>query len=205
MPNPRTWTTVAKFLFAAVLVGVVVVLLMKFLSDDDDRPPIIVRNGSVILDGGDSQDPKRRWKDWRRDTPPALRWRPVHPDGASVTKFSVTVAGSPQPSTCATGAIEGTDVFIDYTADSSGTTTRLHLYRDPIFTSPGTSKWEPVIDAPASLTIVPGTSSDPPQLVYNPGDGYISAVTVGTTTCTFTHPATDAERRAVRVTIKPKK
>jgi hypothetical protein len=190
-------TTIAA---AAAIVVAALGVAAYTLSVDRERPPLVIRNGSVVIDGGDAQDARKHWKDWRRDSPETRRWRPVQPGGAPVSRYSVTVTGA----RCGSGeALTGTDVFVDYTVESSNLTSRVHIGRDLVAGVTDGSAWEPAIEASRAMTIVPGTPFDPPQLVYNPGDGWISAVTVGSTACRLARPASEAERRALRIVVVP--
>jgi hypothetical protein len=193
---------VATIALAAAIVVAAFAVAAYTLSGDTARPSIVVRSGGVIFDGGDAQDPRKHWKDWKRDSPEVRRWRPDQPGGESVAAFAVTMTGSTAASCAA--ALKGTDVLVGYTISSSNTTTRLRLTRDRVNAS-GADRWEPVIEAPSSLAMVPGTPMDPPQLVYNPGDGWISSVMVDKTECRFSRPMSDAERNSLRITVTPVK
>jgi hypothetical protein len=197
------FSTVTTITAAAAIVVAVLGLAACTLSEDRARPPLVIRNGSVVIDGGDPQDTHKHWKDWRRDSPETRRWRPVQPGGASVSGFSVTVTGAPAGERCGGGAaLTGTEVFVDYTVESSNLTSPVHIARDRV-AGLTDGPWEPAIDAPRALAIVPGTPFDPPELVYNPGDGWISAVTVGSTACRLARPASETERRALRIIVMP--
>lgn len=200
------FSTKKTIAMAAVIVVAALGAAAYTLSADRERPPLVIRSGSVVIDGGDALDAHKHWKNWKRDSPETRRWRPEQPGGASVSGYAVTVAGAPDGASCAGGAaLTGAEVFVDYTVESSNTTSRLRVGRDRAAGAPDTTALEPVVDAPAPMAIVPGTPFDPPELVYNPGDGWISGLVVGSTTCRFAKPASDAQRRALRIVVTPVK
>jgi hypothetical protein len=113
----------------------------------------------------------------------------------------VVLTGS-STAACTGTTLNGLEVFIDYRADATTPAKQFHLYRKLTFTTPATVKREPALDSPEPLTIVP---TAPTRLVYPVGpDGWISNVTIGTTSCAFAQPATPADRLLVRVDITPK-
>jgi hypothetical protein len=169
-------------------------LFHRLFGDDDERPPIIVHNGSLLFDSA---------KNWKKDTSGTHRYRPDHPNGHSVGIYSVKLTGS-STAACTGTTLSGTDVFIDYLADANAPVKQFHLYRKYVFGSGMSVKKDPSLDSPEELTIVNGTGSAPAQLVYPVGnEGWISNVTVGSTSCAFTRPPNETARKAVRVDITP--
>ena len=191
----------------AVLTATVMVIRYFLISSDDDRGPIIVKGGSVTFDDGDPSKPKQ-WKQWEQpNSADAKRWRPKHPNGWSVKAFDVTVTGASDPA-CPTSPASASDVAIDYTLTGGTSTTQVKVERQLWFTTPGQSKWEPWVTAPADL--VPATPSTtapsaPPRLVYNPGDGYISKVTLTTSSGNVTCPVKPEEKSNLQITVQPTK
>lgn len=175
-------------------------------GDNEDRPPIIVRDGSVILDGGDSTKAPDTWKDWTPAPTAATHYRPKQPKGAPVNGFLVTVVGADQGQ-CPTPSMEGDFITIEFT-EENGTKSQLHVMRSRK-TSNGNGKWEPEAAPPLNQTFstpIPQTNSAPGQLVYGqPGTGWVSNVTVDDVSCGFNKPANGTDRNAVRVTIQPEK
>jgi hypothetical protein len=198
---------VAAAIITLIAAGVFTVKYF-FILDDDDRPPIIVKNGSMTLDDGDPDDPQQHWKPWKKHDPSsARRWRPDHPNGKSVTNFTATITGSSDTTSCPAGTtFTGTEVAVEYTLDSSATVSSVRIVRELILSTPGQQKQEPLISAPDDLSQVISASPAPapPRLRYDPGAGYVSKVTVtGGGSCPFSQPASDEQRRAVRIAIQP--
>jgi hypothetical protein len=162
---------IAAAAIAIVAAAITFFVLKMVRADDEDRPPIIVRSGSVLMDGGDSGN----WKPWKQNGS-KKQWKPDHGGGGSVKSFSVTVAnatGNAAPSSpCPTLPMLADKVVVEYTT-SGGEKSQVTI---SIITSG--SKKEPLVDAPADMTQVPGSGSTPDQIIYDPGAGYISNVTV---------------------------
>ena len=214
---PDQWKSVRGVLwmatYTAVLITAAYTINLLFQSAkpvdsyDEDRPPIIVRDGSTIIEGGDSQNPAKGKKNWKTATngtaPPPYRWRPDQDTGANVVKFTVMVAGF-DPDNCPQSTLPGDDVDIEYTPSSGTTPVHLHVLHAP---DPSGKKDEPQVVSPTDLPIItPTTTTSPQELVYDQGNkGWISNVTVGGISCGFRQPDNDNQRNAVRITIYPER
>jgi hypothetical protein len=166
-------------------------------SGDEDRPPIVVRDGSVKIDGGEANS--TNWKPWKQHGS-KKQWQPDHGNGASTANYSVTIAnanGAAAPSSpCPSLPIVGTKVTVEYTTDA-GAKSQVVVSLDT-----SGSKRIPQVDAQADMTQNAGTGNTPDQIVYDPGAGSISNVTVSNDTggqqmCGFVKPASAV------ITIKP--
>jgi hypothetical protein len=194
-----TRVKIAVVVGIAVVAAALTVFIIRILgSGDEDRPPIVVRSGSVYVDGGESNS--TNWKPWKQKGADKKQWQPDHGNGASARNFSVTIAYSNSasaPSTpCPALPLVGTKVTVEYTTDG-GVKSQLVVNLD----TQG-SKKIPLVTAPADMTQNAGSGSTPDQIVYDPGAGIISNVTVADDTgaqqmCGFVKPA-----KAV-ITIKP--
>jgi hypothetical protein len=187
---------------AAASIAVAAVALTVFAirilgAGDEDRPPIVVRSGSIKVDGGESNS--ANWKPWKQKGADKKQWLPDHGNGASATNFSVTIAnanGASAPSSpCPSLPMVGTKVMVEYTTDG-GAKSQLVVDLDP-----QGSKLIPQVTAPLDMTQNPGSGNTPDQIVYDPGAGFISNVTVSDggaqQMCGFAKPASAV------ITIKP--
>jgi hypothetical protein len=185
-------------LTALATFGLRKVLFHKILDEDDERPPIIVHNGSLVFENE---------KNWKKD-PSRLRYKLDHPRGKTVGSYSVVMIGS-STAACIGKTLSGTEVLVDYRADSAAAVKQFHLQRAWQFAMPpGTLKREPALDSTETMTIVAGTGTTPSQLIYAVGpEGWISNVTVsdpsGPISCAFPQPPNPAARAAVKVEITP--
>jgi hypothetical protein len=189
-------------LIAAAVIAVAAAILTAVLSSmfaagDEDRPPIIVRSGSVKIDGGEANS--TNWKPWKAHGS-NKQWRPDHDKGGSTANYSVTITNSNGPaapsSPCPSLPLVGTKVSVEYTTDA-GVKSEVVIGLDT-----SGSKRIPQVDAPADMTHAAGSGNTPDAIVYNPGPGFISNVTVsndggGQQMCGFVKPA------AAVIRIKP--
>jgi hypothetical protein len=187
---------------AALLAALGAGFLIAQGMDDDDRPPIIVHNGSLIFDGGEGTN----FKTWSKDAILG-EWKPRHDEAKSARSLRVTFTGVSSPPACATSAMSGEEVLIEYRVSPTGNPSavmRVHLRRKHLI-----FKKEPKVDPNGKeMTLLEHTSLTPvpPMLVYEDhAKGWISKVTVGSTPCEFAQPADETARLAFRVRIQPKR
>jgi hypothetical protein len=189
---------IAAVAIAAGASAVTVYLVSALRSGDEDRPPIIVRSGSVKIDGGEPNS--TNWKKWAKQNGDAKKWQPDHGNGGSARNFSVAIAnsnGAAAPSApCPSLPLVGTKVYVEYTTEGGAKST----VTISLVTSG--NKRLPQVDAPADMTQVDGSGTTPDQIVYDPGAGLITNVTVSDDSgaqqlCGFVKPASAV------ITIKP--
>jgi hypothetical protein len=195
----RTWGVGFLLVAATAVVGAAVMRIAGIdwdtLTDGtDDRPPIIVRDGSIIFDGGDVNDPadiKTHWTNWVADGSDMTTDLPT---GRHVDRYDVTVT---ELGGTACSAMSGQTVDIAF---SDGT--RAHMYvkrKNLIF------RREPKItiktkQTPANIPVV-GTTT-PARLEYGaPRQGSITEVRVDSASCTLKDQTSDQARNAVRVHV----
>jgi hypothetical protein len=180
---------------AVAIIAVIDAPITASGGSDDDRPPIIVTNGSIIFYDGDPDDHFKHWLPWKgpekQKESNTLRWRPNHPNGKTVNSFRVVITGvnnsdTTQWPTACNALISGDAMEVDFTPNGTDVK-HFQLQRDHIAVFwPFVWKYDPVLDAPADLQETDGNdTTKPPALTFGTsGNGWITSVTVGSTTCT---------------------
>lgn len=182
-------------------------LFTDLTNVDDERPPIIVSTGSLVFEGGDQSDSphvKEHWNNWRQDVL-SSHWKPDFTGGPDVDHYEVIVLS---PAGCST--MTGDTVVVEFTRTDGGTPSpvavTLNLHK----------KWpsgpvEPKLD-PGDLTmdktdVIRGPSGAPtfPSKLTFKADGYISRLTVSSTSGTSNPPCTFSQTDKVRIRVNQPK
>ncbi len=206
--------TLAAFAGGAALAIVGVILNPAGPAASEDQPPIIVRDGSVIFEGGDSNNPKKGQDTWVQLSSPQ-QWKAIKNNAHHVASFTVYVAGvvDPNPTTgCPQTTMPGDAVEIDYSTGSLTPPTALTFH--VVHTDDGNGHHSPQVNADDKSGLTAGTTtsgSAPPQLLADVGgQGWIAKViatdpnTGASVTCNLPKPLAE-NRSLVRVTIVPER
>ena len=185
----------ARFVVAAAVAAAVAgaaaaaLYFWKLQRIDEDRAVIIVRKGSVELELSS--------KEWKLDNGNAKKARPQQPQGAHVTDYMVQfVASDMVGGSCPAVPLVGESVEISYKPTETSTEI-VKIGREQIG---GSSKFEPVVEAPANMTV---DAANNKKLIHgSTGVGSIASVkiTYGSSSVTCTPGANGF---ASGVTVRP--
>lgn len=168
---------------------------VKNPKDGEDRPPIIVTNGSMRFDDGDPND-NSKWRDWTKaNGNSSKQWTQKYPTGPDVASFTVDIAGGQN---CPASTSMVFAVALEYTP-SSGAKSLVTVQR--VQWGGSGNKMEPWVTAPIDMSAT-GAGSAPSRLVYDPGAGYISNVTLTTSGAPISCSIQPGSN--VKITIQPK-
>jgi hypothetical protein len=185
--------------------------LYKPMDGTDDQPPIIVRNGSLIFEAGDSDNPNKGQDTWTKVD--SSHWKADHSMGFDVTGFTVYVAGVIDPANCKQTTIRADDVEIDYTTGSSQMVFHVTHEDDGTgkHTEPHVHANAAVLAPPPGVTLIPQLLADANGNGTGTGTGLITRVASDDPngkpliSCSFPKPGSDAERNLVRITVVPER